>query len=446
METEINELNGNNIVVKENVYITKNTFSDHGNEIEEIISKKLPFIVRWGTVFFSILLLFLFLICWFIRYPDIIQAPAKLTSINAPKPVINLINGKLIKLNVEENEQVRTGSILGLIESTANHNEVLKLASDVDSMQKLLNNNITEKIPFIFQNHYAQLGELQTSYQILFQAFLTFKNYLSNGFYIAKKNMLAKDMDHLKHLHTTLLDQKYLQEQDLALTQKTMEANESLKKDEVISDLDYRTEQSKLISKKMTLPQINATIINNETQQNDKQKEIAELENNINQQKVIFEQALSTFKSQLEDWKKKYLLVAPMSGKVAFASFIQENQQLQANQTICYINPEKAEYFAQITIPQSNFGKVSIGQLVLLKFNSYPYPEYGFVKGKIAFISHIPTDSGYLAKVILTNGLNTTYQKQVQYRDGLTANAEIITKDLRLLQRFYFTIIQQIKR
>ena len=85
-----------------------------------------------------------------------------------------------------------------------------------------------------------------------------------------------------------------------------------------------------------------------------------------------------------------------------------------------------------------------MGEQVLLKFASYPFQEYGAVKGKIAFISHITTDSGYLAKVVLTDGLNTNYKKQIQYRDGLVAQGEIITKDLRLLQRFYYGIVKQV--
>ncbi len=42
----------------------QNTFAEHGNEVEEIISKKPPFIVRWGTLFFFILLLMIGAISW----------------------------------------------------------------------------------------------------------------------------------------------------------------------------------------------------------------------------------------------------------------------------------------------------------------------------------------------------------------------------------------------
>ena len=414
--------------------------------VQEIVSDKPGFLIRWGNLLFLVILILLLTATWLIKYPDIISATAKLTSVNAPKPVVSLMGGKLIKLNISENQLVTKGQILGYNESTANHDEVLQLSSTLDTIQLLLVRNKTDHLKEYFNDTYNSLGELQTSYQVFSQSFLTFYNYLADGFYLKKRKILLSDKNNLTRLYVNLEEQRQLQEQDFKLIQKTFEANESLKKDKVISDFDYRIEQSKLINKKLTLPQIRSALINNESQQNEKEKEIIELENAIDQQKLIFQQSLSTFKSQLDEWKKKYILIAPISGKVAFASFMQENQQLQVNQPICFINPENSQYFAEIMIPQSNFGKASIGQLVLLKFQSYPFQEYGSVQGRIEFISHIPDEKGYLAKVSFTNGLTTTYKKEIQYRDGLTASAEVITQDMRLLDRFYYSIWSQLRR
>ena len=393
--------------------------------------------VRWANLFFLIILAIVALACWLIRYPDVIQASAKLTSINAPKPVVSQITSKLVKLYVLENQTVQKGQILGYVESTANQAEVLKLSKDLDSVESFFYANQSERLQLYFKNRYTQLGELQPFYQVFSQSFVTFSNYLLDGFYVKKKIILTSDMKNLEQLHANLISQKTLQQQDLALSQKTFDANELLKNNKVISDFDYRSEQSKLIVKKLTLPQINSTIISNENLQNEKQKEMLELDNTIEQQRSIFQQALYTFKSHVDDWKKKYLLIAPIEGKVAFSSFFQENQQLQANQSICFIHPENSQYFAEVVIPQANFGKVLVGQQVLLKFSSYPFQEFGSVNGKIEFISKIPTDSGYLAKVSLNRGLTTTNKRQIQYREGLTGKAEIITKDMRLLERFY---------
>jgi multidrug resistance efflux pump len=420
--------------------------SQRSEMVQEIVSNKPGFLIRYGIVFFLGILILLVAACWFIQYPDIVNTNAKLTSINAPKEVITKTQGKLIKLFAKENEQTQAGKVLGYMESTANHTEVLTISENIDAAHSLLAKDKISQMFLFLHTTYQNLGELQLQYQTFEQSYTIFRNYLSGGFYLSKVNMLNKDLAFLQKMHNNLLQQKGLNTEDLNLSQKTFNANKSLNDDKVISDVEYRNENSKLISKKLSLPQISSSIISNEAQQNEKQKEIAELQNTIAQQKSIFIQSLNTFKSQIEDWKKKYLLIAPIDGKIAFATFLQENQQLRAEQVVCFINPENTEYYAEIYIPQTNFGKVKTGQEVLLKFPSYPFQEYGSVNGKINFISNINTDSGYVAKVILQNGLNTTYKKQVQFRDGLQAQGEIITQDMRLLQRFYYNIIKQVKK
>jgi HlyD family secretion protein len=113
----------------------------------------------------------------------------------------------------------------------------------------------------------------------------------------------------------------------------------------------------------------------------------------------------------LEDWKSTYVLIAPVSGSVAFAHFYQENQELQNNETIFYINPDNTSVFAELLIPQQKFGKIRKNQKVLLKLPAYPYSEFGAIEGTLVFISNIPSDSGYLAKAELKYGLYTNYSQ-----------------------------------
>lgn len=135
--------------------------------------------------------------------------------------------------------------------------------------------------------------------------------------------------------------------------------------------------------------------------------------------------------------EKKYLLTAPIAGNISFNYFLEENIELKQGQTFCFINPNNTEYYANVLIPQTNFGKVKIGEKVILKIKAYPFQEFGTVEGKLEFIAKIPTDSGYTAKVILPNGLKTNYKKHLNYYNGLTANAEIITDDLKLSNRIF---------
>jgi HlyD family secretion protein len=425
-------------------------FSARSELVEDIISSKPSFMLRYSSAIFFVVILFIIGVCWFIKYPDIIYAPVKLTSINAPKQITTKTEGKLVQLFVTENDSVTKGQIVGYMESIANPKTIIDLADKLDLITHLLNNDTVDLIPSILLTYLKQstggIGELQQQYQTFIQAFTTFNNYLTNGFYLRKRQMLSNDERTLQKLHENLLEQRNLQIEDLSLTQRTFDANDTLKKQKIISEFDYRNETSKLLNKKLTIPQINATIINNETQQNDKQKEILELENKISEQKSIFQQALNTFISQIEEWKKKYLLTAPISGTISFATFVQKNQQLQANQTICYVNPLNSDYYAELVIPQSNFGKVKTNQEVLLKFKAYPSAEFGSVIGKISFISRIPSDSGYIAKVILPNGLLTNYKKQIQFRDGFIAEGEIIMENMSVFKKVFYNLFEQVNR
>lgn len=416
------------------------------NEVSEIIAARPGFLIRWGiSIFFAVLVLII-AATFFISYPDVVAANAKLTCINAPKEVRTKTAGKLIALHVEEGKAVNTAQVIGFMESTAKHEEVINLALAADTMAALMANNKTELIASFYLPAYTQLGEVQQQYQTFIQALSLFKQYLNTGFYVKKKTMLQSDLIFLNRLHNNLLQQKKMQQQDLHLTQQTFAANESLKKDSVISDFDYRNEKSKLINKALSIPQINTAIISNQSSHHEKEKEILQLENEIAQQKMIFMQALNTLTAHLQEWKQRFLLTAPVDGTIAFAGFMQPNRQIENNSTICFVNPGNTSYYAEVNIPQTNFGKVKTGQKVLLKLPAYPYQEFGALEGRLDFVSAIATDSGYVAKVIFPKGLTTNYNKPVQYKDGLQAQGEIITADLKLSDRLMNSVRQIFKK
>jgi HlyD family secretion protein len=255
-----------------------------------------------------------------------------------------------------------------------------------------------------------------------------------------------KDYDLLKGMRSSLQTQKELHEHNLELMNETYKANDSLFRDKVVSRQDLRDQDSRLTDRKISIPQLENSILSNESQQINKQKQIEELEHAISQQKGIFRQELQTLQSKVENWTQQYIITAPIEGKITFIVPLQENQFILAGKVVGYVNPPDSRYYAQITLPQNNFGKISTGQKVQLRFDAYPYQEFGFVEGDLDYISKIPTDSGFLATVALPSGLVTCYKKQLQYRNGLRSQALVITKDMRLLQRLYYNLLNAMKR
>lgn len=445
---KIPEITTKEATIKEPDHFT-GKLSNTSNEIEEIISNKLPFIVQWGTVFIFLILLLLTIVCWFIKYPDIVSASAKLNSVHGPQEVIARTSSKLVQITVKENQKVKVAQVLGYMESIANPEAVMEINKQLDSISGLMNQQKVDEVGNFFPDYtneqrLNELGELQSSYQTFTQSFISFRDFISKGFYVQKKKMLDIDVQNIQKLHKILIKQKQLMLEDLSLSNLTFGVNKSLVKDKVISLLDYRHEKSKLIAKQLSLPQINTAIVLNESQQNEKRKEIAELENQYKVQKYKFIQALRTMKSEVQSWEYKYLLKAPVSGLVIYSGFLEENQEMKAGQSVFNVQPKNASYFVQMVIPQYNFGKVKPGQRVLLKFKAYPFEQFGSVKGQIEHINSLPSDSGYLAKVVLPEGLITDRKIKLKFQHGLLAQADIVTEDMRLLERFYFNLTKNL--
>ena len=417
---------------------------------ENIISKQAPFIVRYGIIIFACILILIACFTWFIQYPDIIVANGKLANIHAPKTVLAHSDGKLIKLNVTENEDVTENTIVGYIESLVNAEIISSVEKKLNILLQLLQKQKLDSVYLFFNTNFnivqnQHLGEIQTAYQNFMQLFNNYADYLPQGFYAQKMNKLNIDKQKINLLNVELKNQQTLMEQDLALTNDGFKANEKLLKDRIISPQDYRNEQTKLIAKQLNIPQIKSALINNTNVYNEKEKEIDEIKHQQQLQQNNFKQSILSLQTAIQGWQYKYVIKSPITGKFHFNNFIQENQDLKVNEAIGYVSPKATQYYVWVIIPQYNFGKVKIGQEVLLKFLAYPYEQYGAVLGKIDFINSIPTDSGYLCKIILPNNLITQYKKSIIFKDGLLVQASIITQQKRLLQRFYESFIKGIK-
>lgn len=63
------------------------------------------------------------------------------------------------------------------------------------------------------------------------------------------------------------------------------------------------------------------------------------------------------------------------------------------------------------------------------------------VEGEVAPISLTHDDEGnYYVDIVLPKGLKTSYNKTLPFDKELTGNADIITQDLRLIERFFYQI------
>lgn len=200
--------------------------------------------------------------------------------------------------------------------------------------------------------------------------------------------------------------------------------------------LELNQYRSKLIAKEQSIKQINSQLTNSDIATHGKEKEIMDLDKQVMDQRQKFHSSLLDLKSEVEKWTQEYGLIAPEDGKVMFVSSLQENELLSAGQNLFYIQSNETNYYAELMVAQKGFGKIKTGQTVILKTEGYPNEEYGHLKAVVNYISNMPTRrDSFLVKVNLIQGLKTNYNKEIFFRNNLSAQGEIITDNRRLFDR-----------
>jgi len=309
-------------------------------------------------------------------------------------------------------------------------------------MNDQLNILLTQKIPVL-----TGLGEIQSTYQDFQNTLQETTQLLNQGYYLKKKEALKTDISFMHEIQDNTMRQRQLLLEDFALQQNEFRAKETLLNDKVIAPLEFNQDKGKIIAKEQTLEQQSAQLINNNINRHNKHKELLELEKNVVDLRQKFRSSLLALKSKVDEWVLNHIVTAPVTGKILFVSFLQENQLLTKGEQLFYIQPPQSSYYGELMAAQSGLGKIKTGQAVVIKVESYPSSEFGYLTGKVEYISNIATSKdSFLIKVTLPRGLKTNYGQTLLFRNSLYGQADVVTNNRRLIYRFFGQLNDHIKR
>jgi len=214
----------------------------------------------------------------------------------------------------------------------------------------------------------------------------------------------------------------------------------------VISAKDYEQNQLEYLQAKRAYKSLEASIsqireLIANSQKNLKGTTIKKIQSDTRLLKNTI-QSYYQLKKAIKDWEKQFVLKASIDGKVSFLSYWSENQTVRMEDLIFIVIPLKnTSYVGKIKAPATNSGKIKKGQKVQIRLMSYPSDEFGEINGTVKSISLIPDEKGnYLIDVELPEKLTTTYGKTIEFRQEMKGSANIITEDLRLIERFFYQL------
>jgi hypothetical protein len=426
---------------------TRRNIKLRSEEVQEILGHVPNWMIRWGNTLFLALILMLLFITWFVKYPDVISSEVMVTTSFPPEKIYAKSTGKFEVFLTNEDKNVSENEILAVIENSASYKDVLLLKSITDTIT-FDHDQFSfpiEKLPFLI------LGDITTSFS---QFENDYSEYiLNNKLTPYKSETFANRMSVIeaKGRLQILLSQKNLNQKELEFKEKDLNRSKKMFTQGVISAKEKEQKEIEFLQSKRSYKGLEASIsqireLISNSAKNLEGTSIKKTQNDTRLKKKAI-QSFLYLKKAIKDWEKQYALTSSINGKVSFLSFWNKSQTVKTGELIFIIIPNKNNSFiGKIKAPAANSGKIKKGQRVQIKLLNYPSDEFGELNGKVLSISKIPNLEGnYLIDVELPQDLKTTYDKKIAFRQEMKGTADIVTEDLRLIERFFYQLRNIIK-
>lgn len=410
-------------------------------EVQEIMGQLPAWIIRWGITILFIVVLALVIGSCFFKYPDVIQANMTLTSYHPAAQVVARTAGKINTLYVSDQQEVKEGTRLAVIENPASTEDVFYLQ---ERLVKGLNNP-DSALALFFPVKELSLGSIQSAYAAFLRGLHDYENYKKLDYYPQKIASVNNQIAKYKNYYENLLKQSQLVKSQYEIAGKQYERDSLLYERKVISASEFETSKSTFLQSRYSLEGQNASLNNLKIQIGQMEENLLDLQLQQVEKESVLLQDYRTNAEQLNNeinsWTLNYLLVSPVAGKITFNKYWTENQNVTAGESIFTIVPEEKEtLIGKALLPVARSGKVKVGQRVIIRFTNYPDQEFGVVNGVVSSISMVPMEDNYMVEIGLPNGLVTNYRKTLPVSQEMQAVADIVTEDLRLIERFFMPL------
>jgi HlyD family secretion protein len=418
-------------------------------EVQEIMGFIPHWIIRWGLTLIFMVIIFLTIGSWFFKYPDIIASTIVVTTENPPANLVARTSGKITELYVREKQEVREGESIAIIENSTNHRHLFQLKEKLDAMSSFFtyyDTPITEQ----FEKNYS-LGELQATYAAFLKSYADYQHFIQLSYHHQKINSTRAEIARHKLLQKQLQRQDKIMEEQLKISRDQYQRTIQLYNDKIISKSEFDTAKNTYLQKEFASETAKTNLANSEIQINRLEQSVLELELQFRESKTRVQLALSqayeNLMGRIAQWEQTYLLKAPISGIVTFNKFWSINQNVKAGDKVVTVVPEEGgKIIGKVVMPIRGSGKVKVGQQVNIKFANFPHMDYGIVTGIIKSKSLVASDNFYSLEVDLPDGLLTSYGKDLEFSQEMQGTAEIITENIRLLERIFKPIKAILKK
>ncbi|HYX14229.1 MAG TPA: HlyD family efflux transporter periplasmic adaptor subunit [Nostoc sp.] len=337
------------------------------------------------------------------------------------------VTGKVISIKVKEGETVKAGQTLLELESDINRTELQQTQAKLEGQQnrvnqlQLLKNQLTMSLRTQqLQNQaqeseqLAQLDQIQQRLNSSKQVYILEKgrlklanNEIQRYRYLWQKGAISKSK--LEEIEGAMFERQRLREQATTEITKQQSTNQRIS----------RTGELALLDSQRQIKELQSQIVDVLSEIDQTKKQIQSLQFQLQQQ----------------------TLRAPIDGTIFQLSINNAGAVVQPGQMVTQIAPQGAPLIFRAEMPSQESGFLRVGMPVKLKFDAYPFQDYGVTEGKLRSISPdskvVETAQGKIENFELEIAMPQTYiqngNKRIALTPGQTATAEVIVRQRRII-------------
>lgn len=413
-------------------------------EFNEVLSTVPAWIIRWGITVTACVVLMLLVGSAVFKYPDVISSTVTLTGTTPVSAIVAKTSGKLQELYVENNQQVEANTLLAVIENPAKTNDVIRLKELVQQAE----NNL-DTIALV-PSQQLQLGSLQSLYSSFYLSMSEYRQFRELAYHLKKIELVKARIVKNEVYYRNMLKQKDLSAVQAKIAHQQYARDSLLGVKGLVSKEAVEESYSRYLQSSLSSENMDRSLENLQIQLAQMNESLYDTEYQYLDQKNTLETQLRSLVNQLraeiDAWEISYALITPIDGEITLTQYWTSNQNVTAGNIVFNIVPtDQGEIIGKAMLPTERSGKVRKGQKVNIRFSNYPDKEFGIVKGIVENISLIPIVDGqnaksYMVDIELPNGLRTSYNKELPFLPEMEGQADIITEDISLLERFLMPI------
>ncbi len=406
-------------------------------EVQEILGTPPSWLTRYGTLIAMITVVVLGYIGYLVEYPDVVKAQVNLSSIDPPRRLLTDRDVYVADILVGNEDTVKAGQTLMVYRTLAKFSDIHVLEDRLLAVRASGDENLLS----LYIPDDLILGELQDYVYTLKEK--------QNALRLARSGQLGR-------MSIDDLQQQIRREESNAIDERRQQ--ETLQNQLELARQRYIREQNLLSSGLSTLDKVRGMeeeilrlerqVQASESSIKNKEFEARRLRREIGNYQVgkrttaslataELRESYAALQNAVENWKKENMLISPIDGVVLIPKELREQQFMARQEEIAIIMPLKPQGMVgrvKLNLTSGNgSGKVQPGQRVIVKFDSYPFQEFGAVIGVVSWKGKIPTKGELPVEVTFPNGLVTTTGRQIEPTPDMVGRAEIITEQKPLL-------------